>query len=64
MHTPDQRRWIADKIADLGNLAAGALLFGQFIAGTFRFAIALAGILIVLLAYIYGYYLLKSTNKL
>ena len=37
----EQRRLIADKVPDVANIAAGALVFGQFIGGR-RFSVPLA----------------------
>lgn len=37
----EQRRLLADKLCDIANLAAGALIFGQFI-GDQRFSVPLA----------------------
>ena len=43
-----QREMASDKLADLANLAAGALVFGQGLAGPFlgtaAFAVAAAGV--------------------
>ena len=52
MLTPDQRRWRADKIGDLANIAVGALIFGQFTAKAFHFDLTLIGLAILLLAFI------------
>ncbi len=38
----EQRKLLADKLCDCGNLAAGALLFGQFLAD--RLSIVLVGV--------------------
>jgi hypothetical protein len=59
MLNPDQRRWLADKLTDLANIAAGALIFGQFISGTFRRTPALLGLTFVLLVYVYSHFILK-----
>ena len=32
--SPDQRTRVAEKLMDLGNIVAGALLFGQAVSGT------------------------------
>ena len=40
-----QRALVADKLFDAGNVAAGAMLFGQFVADRpFSFALAVVGI--------------------
>jgi hypothetical protein len=58
MISPDQRHWLADKLTDLAN-AAAALIFGQFISGSFHRLPALFGFLFVVLVYIYSYFILK-----
>ena len=40
--TQQQREMAGDKLADLANLAAGALVFGQGLAGPFRGSAAIA----------------------
>ena len=62
MLTPDQRRWRADKIGDLANIAVGALLFGQLTASTFRFGLAIASVIILVLLYAYSDFLLKKIH--
>ena len=42
--TRSQRALLADKLLDAANVAAGALLFGQFLADRFSFVLAIAGI--------------------
>jgi hypothetical protein len=59
MISPDQRHWLADKLTDLANAAAAALIFGQFISGSFHRLPALFGFLFVVLVYIYSYFILK-----
>jgi hypothetical protein len=39
-----QRTLLAEKLCDAGNLAAGALLFGQFLADRFSILLACAGL--------------------
>jgi hypothetical protein len=60
MLTPEQRRWRADKVGDLANIAVGALLFGQFTSSTFRVSLAVLGLIILLLGFAYSNYLLKN----
>jgi hypothetical protein len=38
-----QRTLLAEKLCDAGNLAAGALVFGQFLADRFSVLLACAG---------------------
>jgi len=40
---------LAEKLCDAGNLAAGALIFGQFLAERFSFGIAVGGLALWLL---------------
>jgi hypothetical protein len=43
----EQRRALIDKVPDLANLAAGGLVFGQFLSdGPFSMSIAVLGILL------------------
>lgn len=53
-------KWRADKIADLANLAVGALIFGQDVAGSFHTGPAIGGVIILLLAFFYGNSLLNK----
>lgn len=62
MLTHEQRKWRADKIADLANLAIGALIFGQAFTGSFHSGPAIGGVIILLLAFFYGNRLLKDFN--
>jgi hypothetical protein len=59
MITSEQRHWLANKLTDLANAAAAALIFGQFISSSFRQLPALFGFLFVVLVYIYSYFILK-----
>jgi cation transporter-like permease len=43
---PSQRSLLAEKTWDLANLAAGALVFGQFLADRFSVLLAVAGLLV------------------
>ncbi len=61
MRNPQQLRWLADKLADLANLAAGALIFGQFTGGQFNFAITAFGLAFVLGLYFYSNIIIKRT---
>jgi hypothetical protein len=40
MLSPAQRKWRADKIGDLANIAVGSLLFGQFVSEKFHIGFA------------------------
>jgi hypothetical protein len=42
----EQREWLADKLLDAANLAAGGLVFGQFVTGSsFSASVALLGVM-------------------
>ena len=43
--TREQRKILADKLPDLANLAAGALVFGQFLASDFSIWVGLVGVI-------------------
>ena len=62
MLTSEQRRWRADKVGDLANVAIGALLFGQLTSSIFRVGLAVLGLMILLLAFAYSNYLLKNLH--
>ena len=62
MLTLDQRRWRADKLGNLANIVAVALIFGQVVTGTFRLTLTLLGLALIVLAYSYGHFLLKRIN--
>jgi len=47
--TKTQRTLVAEKLCDAGNLAAGALIFGQFLAEKFSLWIAAGGFFLWLL---------------
>ncbi len=54
-YTEDQRGRIGDKLLDLGNIAAGALLFGQFVSDRpFSLPVAVSGFLLVIVLYLTG----------
>jgi len=59
MLSPEQRKWQADKIGDLANLAVAALIFGQFASGQFRLGIAIGGVIFLILGFLYSNSLLK-----
>jgi hypothetical protein len=42
--TRGQRTMLADKVLDAANVAAGALVFGQFLADRFSLALAIVGL--------------------
>lgn len=58
----EQRKWRADKIGDLANIAVGSLLFGQFVSSTFHLGFAALSIVILLAGFIYSDWLLKNIN--
>ena len=54
-----QRLFLAQGARDLSHIAAGALVFGQAIAGKFNLWLFVLGFILVLVAYTLGSYLLK-----
>ena len=60
--SPEQRRWLADKLGDLANLAVAALIFGQLTSDKFRPGAAIIGIITLLVIFFYGSRLLKSPH--
>ena len=50
--TCGQRVVLVDKLPDVADVAAGAMVFGQFLSGHFSWAIALAGL--ILWAFLFG----------
>jgi hypothetical protein len=60
-YTEDQRGRIGEKLLDLGNIAAGALLFGQFISDRpFNMLIASSGLIAVVVLYIVGLWVMRG----
>jgi hypothetical protein len=55
----EQRLFWAQGLRDLSHIAAGALIFGQAIAGKFNLGLFVLGFAFVVLAYTLGNYLLK-----
>jgi hypothetical protein len=54
-YSDDQRARIGEKLLDLGNIAAGALLFGQFISSRpFDIQLAISGVIVVIGLYLIG----------
>jgi hypothetical protein len=55
------RQQVAEKLMDLGNITAGALLFGQAFSGfPFDFRIAIVGLLTLSSLYAFALYLMKG----
>ncbi len=50
--TPKQFDRLSDKIFELTNIAAGALIFGQFIAQAFNWYLFILGALILVFGYL------------
>jgi hypothetical protein len=60
MLTQDQRKWRADKIGDLANIAVGSMLFGQFVSSSFHVGFAVLSIVILIAGFYYSDLLLKN----
>ena len=59
----DQRTLLAEKLCDAGNLAAGALVFGQFLADRFSVWLAAGGLLIWTILIMSAFVLLKGSRQ-
>ena len=60
----DQRKFTADKLGTLGNIAAAALIFSQFLSkGPFLFNSILFGIVFWITCYVAGYFILKGCDQ-
>lgn len=56
-----QRETFAEKILDIANIAVGALIFGQFVAGTkFNYYITILAVAIFVICFVISYILLKE----
>ena len=59
-----QRKFVSDKLGTLGNIAVGALIFGQFLSKeSFRFPSFLFGIVFWGTCYVAGYLILQGGDK-
>jgi hypothetical protein len=56
----DQRSYLAEGLRELANLAAGALLLGQFLAKEFNWIWTIVGLLLFVVCYWIGYMLLRG----
>jgi hypothetical protein len=62
--TGGQRGRVAEKLMELGNIAAGALLFGQAISGfPFNFTLAVLDNLLLGLAYGWALVIMKGGDR-
>ena len=56
-----QRQVFGNKVLDIGALAVGALIFGQFLSGKdFQWGLTIMGILILFFCFFVSYLLLKK----
>ncbi len=60
--TPKQREVLAEKLMDVANFAAGALLIGQIISKEFNWIWTVAGGVIWLTFYAIGLFFLKGAD--
>jgi len=58
-----QRQAFAEKLMDVGNLAVGALLLGQFLAKEFNWLWTVAGFGAWMILYSVGYFLLRGEDE-
>lgn len=60
----EQRRNLSNKLGELGNIVAGALIFGQFLSERrFNFINLTAGFILSLMAYYFSNFFLKNINQ-
>ena len=60
----NQRQFISDKLGTLGNIAAGALIFGQFLSKEFfNFPSFVSGFVFLFTCYLTGYIILKGGDE-
>jgi hypothetical protein len=59
----EQRILLAEKLSDAGNLAAGALVFGQFLADRFSVMLAAAGLAVWMILIGSASFLLKGSRQ-
>lgn len=62
MLTHEQRKWLADKLGDLANLAVAALIFGQLLSDHFRPTAAIVGVITLLVVFFYANRLLNPPS--
>ena len=56
-----QREVFGNKVLDIGALAVGALIFGQFLSGEeFQWGLTIMGILIFFFSFLVSYFLLNE----
>lgn len=59
----EQRVLLSEKLMDTGNIALGAMVFGQFLEGKFSMALTLGGVAIWALLLIYSVFLRGSKES-
>ena len=60
----NQRKFISDKLGTLGNIAVGALIFGQFLSKeSFHFPSFSFGVTCWVTCYLAGYFVLKGGDN-
>ena len=60
-----QREKFAEKLMEWGNLVFAGLVIAQIVpvTGSFRLGIAVAGVLVMAVAYMVAYYIMKGGGK-
>ena len=59
------RRSLAEKVMELGNIGVGALIFGQAISGSsFNLGLASVGIYLLFFAYIFAIILMRKKHDI
>ncbi|OGG57104.1 MAG: hypothetical protein A3F84_00205 [Candidatus Handelsmanbacteria bacterium RIFCSPLOWO2_12_FULL_64_10] len=60
----DQRKWLADGLKGIGNMATAALLFGSMVSDKpVKVWIIIIGVIVLLSCYGIGYTILKRMDK-
>ena len=60
----NQRKWLADKLANTANIIIAGFIIGQLISDKpFNIILFIVGIIVYLCLYAYGFFLLKGGDK-
>jgi predicted MFS family arabinose efflux permease len=63
-YSEDQRGRIGEKLLDLGNIAAGAMLFGQVVSNRqFDMITAFLGLVVLIACYLVGLRIMRGGGK-
>ncbi len=60
----NQRKWLADKLANTANIIIAGFIIGQLISDKpFNIILFIVGIIVYLCLYAYGFFLVKGGDK-